>query len=56
MPSLSFTPTADKMYEASIDPKGDGCALTLSEIKAPEGGGLYARVPVEGAVVTACPK
>jgi hypothetical protein len=53
---LSFTPGADRMYEASIDPRGDGCALTLSEIRAPATGGEYMRVPVEGAVVNACPK
>jgi hypothetical protein len=52
----SFTPRADAMYEASIDPSGKGCALSLTEIKLAKPGGEYERVAIEGAVTKACPK
>ena len=52
----SFTPRADAMYEASIDPSGKGCALSLTEIKLDKPGGEYVRVAVEGAVTKTCPK
>jgi hypothetical protein len=52
----SFVPRAGAMYEASIDPQGDGCALSLTEIKLNEAKSEHVRVAVEGAVVKACPK
>jgi hypothetical protein len=49
----SFTPRADAMYEASIDPGDKGCVLSLTEIRH-TAAGIYERLAVEGAEVKAC--
>jgi hypothetical protein len=53
---VRFTPRAGAMYEASVDPQGNGCALSLTEIRLKASGGDYERVAVEGAEVKSCPK
>ena len=52
----SFTPRAGAMYEATIDPAGQGCALRFTEIRFSESKKEYERVAVEGAIVKACVK
>lgn len=44
------------MYEATIDPAAQGCALRLTEIRHADKTREYERVPIEGAEVKACGK
>jgi hypothetical protein len=50
----SFTPRGGAMYEATIDPSGNGCALRLTEIRYSDTSKEYERIAVEGAETRAC--
>lgn len=52
----SFTPRAGAMYEATIDPAGQGCALRFTEIRWSESKNEHERLAVEGAEIKACGK